>query len=57
MTGAPISQNIYGQFLKHGADIVNEGEWAEVLADRKFYYCVSSTPIYTSIPARSVRHA
>ena len=42
-TGAPISKNIYGQFLEHGGDIVNTGVWAELLADRKFYYPVSAT--------------
>ena len=30
-TGAPISKNIYGQFLEHGGDIVNNGVWAEML--------------------------
>jgi len=43
-TGAPISKYIYGQFLEHGGNIVNEGVWAEMLADRKFYYPVSSKP-------------
>ncbi|MGO9776592.1 MAG: alpha-N-arabinofuranosidase [Terracidiphilus sp.] len=42
-TGAPISRHIYGQFLEHGGDIVNTGVWAELLADRKFYYPVSAT--------------
>ncbi|MGA2534789.1 MAG: hypothetical protein ABSF53_02150 [Terracidiphilus sp.] len=41
-TGAPISKNIYGQFLEHGGDIVNTGVWAEMLADRKFFYPVAS---------------
>lgn len=43
-TGAPISRYIYGQFLEHGGNIVNEGVWAEMLEDRKFYYPVTSTP-------------
>ena len=43
-TGAPISKYIYGQFLEHGGDIVNEGVWAEMLADRKFYYPITSKP-------------
>src|SRR5664279_5625748 len=30
-TGAPISKNIYGQFLEHGGDIVNNGIWSEML--------------------------
>ena len=42
-TGAPISKHIYGQFLEHGGDIVNTGVWAELLADRKFFYPVSAT--------------
>jgi len=42
-TGAPISKNIYGQFLEHGGDIVNSGVWAEMLVDRKFFYPVAST--------------
>ena len=42
--GAPISKYIYGQFLEHGGNIVNEGVWAEMLEDRKFYYPVSSKP-------------
>lgn len=41
-TGPPISKYVYGQFLEHGGNIVNEGLWAEMLADRKFYYAVSS---------------
>jgi alpha-N-arabinofuranosidase len=41
--GAPISKNIYGQFLEHGGDIVNNGVWAEMLADRKFFYPVASS--------------
>jgi alpha-N-arabinofuranosidase len=42
-TGAPISKNIYGQFLEHGGDIVNTGVWSEMLVDRKFFYPVSSS--------------
>src|SRR5580698_10718141 len=41
-TNAPISKNIYGQFLEHGGDIVNTGVWAEMLVDRKFFYPVAS---------------
>ena len=43
-TGAPISKYIYGQFLEHIGDIVNENIWAEMLEDRKFYSPVSSKP-------------
>ena len=42
-TGAPISKNIYGQFLEHGADIVNTGVWSEMLVDRKFFYPIAAT--------------
>lgn len=41
-TGAPISKYLYGQFLEHIGNIVNEGVWAEMLEDRKFYYPVNS---------------
>src|ERR1700749_672281 len=41
--GAPISKNIYGQFLEHGGDIVNTDVWSEMLADRKFFYPVAAT--------------
>jgi alpha-N-arabinofuranosidase len=41
-TGAPISKYLYGQFLEHGGNIVNENIWAEMLEDRKFYNPVSS---------------
>jgi alpha-N-arabinofuranosidase len=41
-TSHPISKYIYGQFLEHAGNLVNEGVWAEMLADRKFYYPISS---------------
>ncbi|HEX7028884.1 MAG TPA: alpha-N-arabinofuranosidase [Gammaproteobacteria bacterium] len=37
-TGHPISRYVYGQFVEHIGDIVNDGLWAEMLDDRKFYY-------------------
>ena len=43
-TGAPISKNIYGQFLEHIGGIVNNGIWAEMLDDRKFFYPITSHP-------------
>ena len=42
-TGAPISKYIYGQFLEHGGDIVNNGLWSEMLVDRKFFYPVAAS--------------
>jgi alpha-L-arabinofuranosidase len=43
-TSHPISKYIYGQFLEHAGNLVNEGVWAEMLADRKFYYPIFSQP-------------
>ena len=43
-TSAPISKYVYGQFLEHIGGIVNNGLWAEMLDDRKFYYPISSHP-------------
>jgi alpha-N-arabinofuranosidase len=43
-TGAPISKYLYGQFLEHIGNIVNEGICAEMLEDRKFYNPVTSKP-------------
>ncbi len=43
-TGAPISNYIYGQFLEHIGGIVNNGIWAEMLDDRKFYFPITSHP-------------
>lgn len=55
-TGAPISKYIYGQFLEHGGNIVNEGVWAEMLEDRKFYYPITSkAPEEPPVPARRRR--
>lgn len=51
-TGAPISKYIYGQFLEHGGSIVNEGVWAEMLEDRKFYNPITSkAPPEPEVPA------
>ena len=47
-TGAPISKNIYGQFLEHTGSVVNENIWAEMLEDRKFYNPILSK--YTEEP-------
>jgi alpha-N-arabinofuranosidase len=41
-THAPISKYLYGQFLEHGGNIVNEGVWAEMLEDRKFFNPITS---------------
>ena len=39
-THAPISPHVYGQFLEHAGEIINDILWAEMLDDRKFYYPV-----------------
>jgi len=44
VTGAPISKYIYGQFLEHIGGLVNNGLWAELLDDRKFYYPITLHP-------------
>lgn len=55
-TSAPISKYIYGQFLEHGGNIVNEGVWAEMLEDRKFYNpVISKHPEEPAVPGRRRR--
>jgi alpha-L-arabinofuranosidase len=57
-TGAPISKYIYGQFLEHIGGLVNNGIWAEMLDDRKFYYAITShPPAEPPAPARMRRAA
>jgi alpha-L-arabinofuranosidase len=41
-TYAPISRYVYGQFIEHIGGIINNGIWAEMLDDRKFYYPIPS---------------
>jgi len=36
-THDPISKYLYGQFIEHIGGIINNGLWAEMLDDRKFY--------------------
>ncbi len=40
-TGAPISKYIYGQFIEHLGNCLYGGLWAEMVADRKFYYPIT----------------
>jgi alpha-N-arabinofuranosidase len=40
--GEPISKYIYGQFIEHLGKCIYDGIWAEMLADRKFYYPVAA---------------
>ncbi len=55
--GAPISKNVYGQFLEHIGGIVNNGIWAEMLDDRKFYYPITSHPPAEPAAAAGFRRA
>jgi alpha-N-arabinofuranosidase len=55
-TGAPISKYLYGQFLEHAGSLVNEGIWAEMLDDRKFFNMITSkVPEAPAEPARRRR--
>ena len=38
--GEPINPFIYGQFIEHLGRCIDGGIWAEMLADRKFFYTV-----------------
>jgi alpha-N-arabinofuranosidase len=45
--GTPISPKVFGMFLEHlgnvdVGDIIDDGLWAEVLDDRKFFYLVDT---------------
>ena len=42
--GPPISKYLYGQFLEHIGDLVNDNIWAEMLDDRKFYFPITAEP-------------
>ncbi len=60
-TEDPISKYVYGQFLEHIGGIVNNGVWAEMLDDRKFYYPITSHPtaepaLPTGFRRASLRH-
>jgi len=39
VTGTPISPYIYGQFIEHLGRCIYGGIWAEMIEDRKFWYC------------------
>ena len=55
-THAPISKYVYGQFIEHIGGIINNGLWAEMLDDRKFYYPITSQPPAAAAdPARGRR--
>ena len=56
-TAAPISKYIYGQFLEHIGGIVNNGIWAEMLDDRKFYFPITSHPPAEPAGQPRFRHA
>ncbi len=39
--GAPLSENIYSQFIEHLGRCIYGGIWAEMLEDRKFYFPIT----------------
>jgi Alpha-L-arabinofuranosidase len=43
-TAPAINPFIYGGFLEHIANLMNNSLWSEVLDDRKFFYAVDSKP-------------
>jgi alpha-N-arabinofuranosidase len=51
--GAPMSENIYSQFIEHLGRCIYGGIWAEMLEDRKFYFPI--TEKYE--PYRSLRES
>jgi alpha-L-arabinofuranosidase len=52
-TRAPITKYVYGQFIEHLGGIINNGIWAEMLDDRKFYNpVVSQTQTINPVPGR-----
>ncbi|MGA2059492.1 MAG: hypothetical protein ABSG67_03340 [Thermoguttaceae bacterium] len=52
-TRAPITKYVYGQFIEHLGGIINNGIWAEMLDDRKFYYpIVSGMQTTNAVPGR-----
>ena len=44
-TGPPISPYLYGFFSEFLSNMYEQGLWAEMLGDRKFFYPVSSNPV------------
>jgi len=46
-TRSPISRYVYGQFVEHIGGIINNGLWAEMLDDRKFFNSIP-TPVAPS---------
>ncbi len=48
--GPPLSPFLYGGFLEHLRGVITDCFWSELLADRKFYY-----PISTAAPAPPAR--
>lgn len=55
-TFAPISKNVYGQFLEHIGSLVNNGLWAEMIDDRKFYNPIPAPPAPPGQSPRAARN-
>jgi alpha-N-arabinofuranosidase len=48
--GAPLSSNVYSQFIEHLGRCIYGGIWAEMLEDRKFYHPITANYApYTSL--------
>jgi hypothetical protein len=47
-TFTPINPNLYGMFIEHAGGLVYGSMWAEMLADRKFYYPITSQALATA---------
>ena len=42
--GAPIRPEIYGMFIEHGGNLLEQGFRAEMLEDRKFFFAIGQQP-------------
>jgi alpha-N-arabinofuranosidase len=40
----PISPYIFGGFIEHGGELINDSMWSELLDDRKFFHPINSVP-------------
>ncbi len=52
-TGPPISPYMYGFFSEFLHNMYEDGLWAEMLGDRKFFYPVNSNPVQTPPNSRT----
>ena len=50
--GAPIRPEIYGMFIEHGGNLLEQGFRAEMLDDRKFYFALGQKAPPNGRPGR-----